>query len=91
MGMCEDSDTGANRNLGWTCCSVVDSVVIFPRRKLGQSQRSNDGQPVRLTKDIITHLLHLRVHDAANKLGIRTTVLKIACCKLGIEFWPENK
>jgi len=63
-------------------------VQVFPRKKAGQSTRSN---PLFLSESDISSLFHMKQAEAANHLGLSVTALKNACRKLGIMKWPYQK
>ena len=47
--------------------------------------------PKKITLDIITKYFDLIINDAANKIGVCTSVLKKICRKNGIKRWPYRK
>eukprot|EP00286_Rhodomonas_abbreviata_P026554 CAMPEP_0181311698 /NCGR_PEP_ID=MMETSP1101-20121128/13286_1 /TAXON_ID=46948 /ORGANISM="Rhodomonas abbreviata, Strain Caron Lab Isolate" /LENGTH=303 /DNA_ID=CAMNT_0023418467 /DNA_START=101 /DNA_END=1012 /DNA_ORIENTATION=+ len=69
----------------------VLSAVIFPRRKMGQSRRHDDGKPVSVTLEMIHAISDAPLPCAAKKLGISPTALKKACRTLGISRWPYTR
>jgi hypothetical protein len=81
---CEKKDRSA--------LEIVKEVVIFPRRKAGQSKRQPDNQaPIKLTKEMLEDMFDVPLVAAAVKLGISKTALKNACRHLGILHWPFRK
>jgi len=81
---CEKKDRSA--------LEIVKEVVIFPRRKAGQSKRQPDNQaPIKLTKEMLEDMFDVPLVAAAVKLGISKTALKNACRHLGLLQWPFRK
>jgi len=71
---------------------VKKELVIFPRRKAGQSKRQSDNEaPVKLTPDILEEIASIPLVAAAQKLGISKTALKNACRNLGLKRWPFRR
>jgi len=71
---------------------VKRELVIFPRRKAGQSKRQADNEaPVKLTPEILEEIANIPLVAAANKLGISKTALKNACRNLGLKRWPFRR
>merc|ERR1719409_132954 len=67
-------------------------LVIFPRRKAGQSKRQADNEaPVKLTPEILESIASIPLVAAAKKLGISKTALKNACRNLGLKRWPFRR
>jgi hypothetical protein len=71
---------------------VKKELVIFPRRKAGQSKRQADNEaPVKLTPESLEEIANIPLVAAAKKLGISKTALKNACRNLGLKRWPFRR
>ena len=71
---------------------VKKELVIFPRRKAGQSKRQADNEaPVKLTPESLEEIANIPLVAAAKKLGISKTALKNACRHLGLKRWPFRR
>lgn len=71
---------------------VKKELVIFPRRKAGQSKRQADNEaPVKLTPESLEAIANIPLVAAAKKLGISKTALKNACRNLGLKRWPFRR
>jgi hypothetical protein len=59
---------------------------IFPRRKIGESQRTCDGErpPILLSREILSSVSDMHISRAAATLGLSVTSLRKACRVLGM-------
>ncbi|EKX35385.1 hypothetical protein GUITHDRAFT_118406 [Guillardia theta CCMP2712] len=65
-------------------------VIVQPRPRDGSSTL-NPPSPVDLDQNAIVSLFHLRQTDAARRLGLSLSSLKVACRRIGINKWPYNR
>jgi hypothetical protein len=67
---------------------IMEFLRVNPRSK--DVRRSQPGQ-VLLTAECLQEHFVLPLNEAAKKLGVGATSLKIACRKAGISHWPYRK
>merc|ERR1712137_503794 len=77
MGMCKPSDTFA--------------LTETHPTTVGLDTRYEGKLPHEFTSEDLAKFYHLPINDAAEKLGICSTLLKKLCRKNGISRWPHRK
>ena len=63
------------------------TVLVHPRRKAGQVKLGKGCTAVLLTKSDLEKLMHLRLGEASEQLGLSASTVKKACRTLGIYKW----
>eukprot|EP00960_Hanusia_phi_P055066 762856-Hanusia_phi.AAC.2 len=60
------------------------SSIRVKRKKIG----GQENKTIFISYDILTKHFHESIQDAASKLGIGKSTMKLVCRKLGLEKWP---
>ena len=66
---------------------VRSMTRTFLRKKKGEGHRATD-EPIMLTLEFVSALFNMPLKEAAARIGMCPTSLKLACRKLGIPRWP---
>eukprot|EP00960_Hanusia_phi_P066870 766496-Hanusia_phi.AAC.4 len=66
-------------------------ITIIPRRSSIDKRDEKQRSAITLRSHDIVELFHLQQKEAAKRLGVSLTTLKMACRKLRLPRWPYTR
>jgi predicted DNA-binding protein (UPF0251 family) len=66
------------------------SVRVVPRSKQDSDSINTTNVAVELNRETLQSMFHMRLPEAAKRLGVSETTLKQVCRKLGVPRWPRQ-